>query len=150
MNPWLTFTVGLPTLAQGYVVGLLTLMLGITRAPHFDGPVLATSWRPWFEKRWGYTTTIGAWMGRASWYSTKTDFHERVHLRQYIDLNFLGLVLGACLVPWIGWQGMLILWGTSGAPWLLPNFITGWIRFGDPYMGAEHELSAYAQTERVF
>lgn len=150
MNPWLYATIGIPTLLQGYLVALVTLMVGISKRPRFDGPVLATDWRPWVEKRWPYTTTIGAWMGRPVWYNEPTAFHEAVHLRQYIDLNGLGIALGACLIPWLGWQGMLILWGTSGAPWLLPNYLTAWIRWGQPYMGAEHELSAHAQTEKRF
>ena len=158
MTYWLYLTVGWPTLIQGYVIGLFSLMFGLTRKPRFDGPVLATDWRPWVEKRYNFTTTIGAWQGRASWFNETTRYHEAVHLRQYIDLNTIGAILGAALIPWIGWQGALILWATSGAPWLLPLFVTAVIRYkrggvswmDAAYMGTEHELSAYAQTALRF
>lgn len=145
MSYWLLI-IALPSIVQGYLIGLLVLIFGIGKKPHFDGPILCVYWRDWVEKRWHYTTTIGSFMGRASWFNEWTRYHELVHVRQYTDLHLLSLALGACLIPWIGWQGMLILWATSGAPWLLPNFITGWIRFGNPYRGSEHERSAYAQT----
>jgi hypothetical protein len=79
--------------------------------------------------------------------------HERVHIRQYEDLCLLGALISIVLVvpPSYGlsWIEGLILWGSSGALWLLPNFLTGWIRFGDAYRGSEHEKSAYAQTDNL-
>lgn len=156
MSYWL-LPLTIPTLVQGYLVGLLSLMVGISKRPRFDGPVLTTEWRDWFGDRWGYSTTIGAWMGKAHWFNEWTQFHEEIHLKQYEDLNVLGAVLGAALIPWIGWQGALIVWGTSGAPWILPNFLTALIRnkrkgvswLGAVYYGSEHERSAYAQTKRA-
>jgi len=158
MNYLLALTIGIPTLLQGYIVGCLAMMLGIAKWPHFDGPVLCTYWRQWVEKRWPYTTTIGAWMGKAIWTDERTIFHENIHLQQYVDLNALGAVLGACLIPWIGWQGFLIVWGTSGAPWILPNFVTAAVRhkrkhvswMDAVYMGSTHEQAAYAITARTY
>ena len=158
MNLILALTIGIPTLLQGYLVGLLTLALGMTKQPGFTGPVLTTLWRPWVEKRWAYTTTIGAWMGMASWTNERTIFHEVIHLDQYIDLNALGAVLGASLSPWIGWEGFLIVWGSSGAPWLLPGFLTAVVRYkrrgvkwmDAVYMGSLHERAAYAITAQAY
>jgi hypothetical protein len=158
MNLLLALTVGLPSILQGYVIGLLALTLGVAKWPHFDGPILCTYWRPWVEARWRYSTTIGAWMGKAIWANETTIYHEKIHCQQYIDLNVLGAVLGACLIPWIGWQGFLIVWGTSGAPWLLPNFVTAVIRhkrrgvswLDAAYMLSMHERAAYAITAEQF
>jgi len=155
MTYWLAFTVGLPTLVQGYVLGLLTLTFGFTRYPRFDGPLLVTDWRPWWGLRWHYCTTIGAWQGRPVWFNKWTDWHEDIHLMQFVDENAKGLVLGACLTPWLGWKGLLIIWGTSGAAWLLPNYITAAVRYWRPgvsfmdavYKGSGHEDHAYDSTE---
>jgi hypothetical protein len=146
---WWIFPLLLPTLLQGYIVGLLSLALGISCNPRFDGPVLQTDWRPWVERRWHYSTTIGAWMGLHSHRSLRTEWHEWVHVRQYFDMNVLGAILGgfACIVSW---QLGLILWASSGPLWLVGNFLTGWLRHGDAYMGSEHELSAYAQTYEAY
>ena len=135
----------LPTLIQGYVLGLLSLALGFTMKPKFTKGILQTTWRPWFAKRWRYSTTLGAFMGlhpdRGPW----TEYHEFIHVRQYEDLNLLGVVLGGLCCFW-DWRLGLGLWASSGMLWLLPNFISGWVRFGQPYMGSEHERSAYAQS----
>lgn len=138
----------IPTLLQGYLVGLLSMMVGLTKSPRFSKGVLQLSWRPWFERRWHYSTTIGACMGLHSRHGHWTEWHEFVHINQYEDLNLLGAVTGGLLCV-VDWRVGLIVWASSGALWLLPNFISGWIRYGDPYMGAEHELSAYAQTFRA-
>jgi hypothetical protein len=141
--PLIIFT--LPTILQGYLKGLLAFSFGLVKNPRFHRGVLQWNWRPWFDARWRYSTTIGACMALHSTASVKTEWHEFVHIRQYEDLNLLAAIIGglACIVSWkLG----LILWATSGALWLVPNFISGWIREGDPYMGSEHERSAYAQT----
>jgi len=144
--PLIIFT--LPTLLQGYLIGLLAFMFGLVKNPRFERGVLKWDWRPWFERRWNYSTTIGACMGLHSRRGEYTEYHEFIHIRQYEDMNLLAAVLGGlCCI--VSWKLGLILWASSGALWLLPNFISGWIRNGDPYMGSEHELSAYAQTEIV-
>lgn len=145
--PLILFT--LPTLLQGYLLGLLSLMFGIAKKPRFRKGVLQLTWRDWFAKRWRYSTTLGACMWLHPDHGVQTQWHEFVHIRQYEDLNLLGALVGGIVCIW-NWQLGLILWAFSGAMWLLPNFISGWIRFGDPYMGSEHELSAYSQTYRHF
>jgi hypothetical protein len=155
VNLFLALTFGIPTLIQGYVLGLLSLTIGFTRRPYFDGPVLVTESRPWVERWWHFTTTIAAWMIIPTWFNERTRFHENHHLRQYIDLNVLAFVLAACLLPWLGWKGSLILWGTSGALWLVPNFITAGIRYWRPgvsfmdavYRQSSHEDHAYDSTD---
>ena len=84
-------------------------------------------------------------MGIHPEHGTKVETHEFVHIRQYEDLNLLGAVIGGIVAFW-SWRLGLVLWCSSGCLWLLPNFLTGWIRYGDAYYGAEHERSAYAQT----
>lgn len=147
MNPWLILP-GLPTLIQ---TGIVTLFI----APIFcrfkgartTGGILWLQWRPWFEKRWHYTTTLGLVAGtRDPWDISNTLVnHEKVHVRQYEDLNLLGMVIGG-LVCIVDWRWGVAIWASSGMLWLVPNFLTGWIRYGDAYYGSEHERSAYAQT----
>jgi hypothetical protein len=154
MTYWL-FPFVLPSLILGHVVGLLTLMLGLTREPRYRDGILTAQWRPWFAKHWRYSTTVGHFIAV---HPNHLDLqriwkHERVHVRQYEDLCLLGALISTILVvpPSYGlsWIEGLILWGSSGALWLLPNFLTGWIRFGDAYRGSEHERSAYAQTNNL-
>jgi hypothetical protein len=141
--PLILFT--LPTLLQGYVIGLLAFMFGLVKNPRFHRGVLQWDWRPWFDARWRYSTTIGACMGLHSTASAKTEWHEFVHIKQYEDLNLLAVIIsGLCCI--VSWRLGLIIWCSSGVLWLLPNFISGWIREGDPYRGSEHERSAYAQA----
>jgi hypothetical protein len=142
--PLIVFT--LPTVVLGYFLGLLSLTFGMTKDVRFKEGVLQLTWRDWVASRWRYSTTLGACMFLYPDSGPSTEYHEFIHVRQYEDLNLLGAVIGGlCCI--VSWKLGLILWATSGAIWLLPNFISGWIRFGDPYMGSEHERSAYAQTK---
>jgi hypothetical protein len=75
-----------------------------------------------------------------------TEFHEFLHCSQYEDENLKAVIIGA-LCSIVSWKLGLILWCSSGMLWLSPNFIGGWIRYGQPYMGSEHERSCYAQTK---
>lgn len=154
---WRMFPVQLPSIILGHLFVFLTLITGIGKQPHYQEGVICVYWRHWFDRRWGYSTTVGHGMGKASWFSDKTWFHERIHVWQYEDICLLGLVLGLALMPWIGWIGALIVWSTSGALWLLPNFITGLIRFGGyvkPYDAlyrySGHERHAYAETKAEY
>jgi hypothetical protein len=125
------------------------MAFGMSRPLGYSRGVLVVQWRDWFAKRWHYSTTIGHGIGLHPRAGERTAWHEYVHIRQYEDLCLLGAVIGGlCCI--VSWKLGLIIWATSGAPWLLPNFITGWIRFGDPYMGSEHERSAYAQTAQEY
>ena len=144
MNPWLIlFTI--PTLLQGWLVGLLSLTVGISRYPSVERGVLVTYWRPWVARRWHYSTTIGAWMGMHPEHGGRTEYHELIHVQQYEDLNLLGAALGGLLCI-VSWRTGLIVWASSGPLWLLPNFIGGLARYGSAYYGASHERSAYCIT----
>jgi hypothetical protein len=154
MTYWLVVT-SLPSIMQGHVFALLTLMLGFSRKPHYRDGVLTQEWRPWFAKRYRYSLTIGHCI---TVHPNHLDLkriwkHELVHIRQYEDAALLSAVIAGFLVAMpnygLSWIEGLILWGSSGALWLLPNFLTGWIRFGDAYRGSEHERSAYAQTDNL-
>ena len=145
--PLIIFT--LPTLIFGHVIGLLALMLGMAKKPHYTHGVLTLTWRDWVSERWHYSTTLGSCMLMSPYAGEKTLYHELIHVRQYEDLNLLAAIIGGlCCI--FSWKFGLILWATSGALWLVPNFISGWIRHGDPYMGSEHERSAYAQTDVAY
>lgn len=122
-------------------------MLGMTRGLHYRQGVAVVTWRPWVAERWNYSgPTLGYGLPMHPGHGEGTWAHEMVHVRQYEDLNLLGFVLAGALFYWVGWKVSLAIWLTSGAPWLLPNYFTGWVRFKDAYYGSEHERSAYAQT----
>lgn len=141
--PLILFT--LPTLVLGWLLGILGLTFGLTKDPRIVKGVFVSTWRPWVAQRWRYSTTIAACMWMHPEHGPYTEYHEFIHVKQYEDLNLLGAVIGGlCCI--ISWKLGLIIWASSGAPWLLMNFLSGWIRDGDPYMGSEHEKSAYAQT----
>lgn len=142
---WWILPFTLPSLVLGYFLGLLSLALGISKSPRFERGVYQTTWRPKFAARWRYSTTLGFWMGIHPNHGRRVVEHEFVHIRQYEDLNVLGAVIGG-IVAIFNWKLGLILWCSSGPLWLLGNFLTGWLRWGDAYYGAEHERSAYAQT----
>ena len=110
----------------------------------------------------GYSTTIGHCMTMHPFHGTRTIFHERIHVRQYESLALLSAFVAAALfgLSLLSWQHALIVWATGGAPWLVPNFVAAGLRYWRPGVsfmdavyyshatktGAEHEVSAYAQT----
>lgn len=150
MNPWIALF-AIPTYLQSLVVFLISFPFW-QRPVDIRGGLVLVTWRPWFAKRWKYSTTLGVIMGTHDIHAVSDRLlaHEQVHaLRQYPDMNVLGLALSGvamlCGVQW--WLALAMFWGSSGMLWLVPNYLTGWIRFGDAYMGSEHERSAYAQTQ---
>ena len=155
MNPWF-IPLTLPTLLQGWLVGLLSLTLGFSQHPSVRRGVLITFWRPWFAKRWRYSTTLGAWMGMHPNHGQRTEFHEGIHIQQYESLNCLSAMLSGIIIGvgaiyggevfTFAWKLGLILWAFSGMLWLLPNFLIGLIRYGNGYYGSDHERMAYCCT----
>lgn len=101
-----------------------------------------------------YTTTIGHGIVFSPFAGEVTYYHELVHIRQYEDLCLLGGLIG--LILWLAtdvtWIEGLAIWASSGAAWLLPNFLTAGIRYlrrGTSFMdavyrGSTHEQAAYA------
>jgi hypothetical protein len=145
MTYWLIpFTI--PSIILGHAYCALLLTLGMAKRPRYCQGILMVNWRDWVMKRWkyhgpviGFCIPINGTMSNQSWW------HELIHIRQYEDLNVLGAIIGGLLCT-ASWKIGLVVWATSGAAWLLPNYFTGWVRFKEAYLGADHERSAYAQT----
>lgn len=112
-----------------------------------DG-VLAATWRDWWARRWRYSTTLAAGMvfHPSHLAHPSVEKHERVHLRQSEDLAIAGLALAlvvglATLSAWA-----LLLWPFAFVL-KAAGFLGALLRGGDAYRDAEHERSAYAQTD---
>lgn len=86
---------------------------------------------------------------------TRYERHEDVHVRQGQDEVVLSFIVGLAAAigfwalghPAAGFGWWLGLW-CSGVLWRLPNMLTAVLRGGHAYRDAEHERSAYAQTDR--
>jgi len=155
MTTWRLFPTQLPSLVLGWTWVLFAFCLGLAHRLHVDEGVLCGYWRPWVEKRWDFTTTIGHGMIKASWFHEGTRFHERIHVWLYESICFLGFVLALALLPALEWRGSLILWATSGAPWLIPLYLYSafrWKRRGVTWFQAFYyftfwERAAYSETK---
>lgn len=143
----------LPATVVGWLVGGLSLITFIAKKPRLDPEmpfVLVVTWRDWFARFWKYSTTISFFIGMHPNADPRDDGrtrkHERVHVRQIIDRALLADVLALFAVfvdPWLG----LAVWFT-GPIYQLPNFLGVLLRGdGHIYRDAEHERSAYAQTD---
>jgi len=138
--------------------------------------VLTTEWKPWFAKIYPFSITLGRMkiFLPGAQEDGRTDAHEDIHIAQIEDLMFLSLLVGLTVALITGDALMgFILW-TSGGMWQLPNFLTAMLRYGHlvkwpqegsfgsklktfmadlfvgtAYRDAEHERSAYAQTDPV-
>jgi len=148
MRKLLLFLVCLPfTFAISYPAILLARLFLLTDLRHNGGMVTGV-WRPWFARRWKYSTFWGYAGGLhpSSVGVPRVIQHEFVHCRQVQDVMLHALAVGAVVAidgsPWLG----LGIW-TSGGTWLLLNWLTSWIRGGHFYRDSEHERSAYAQTD---
>jgi hypothetical protein len=111
-----------------------------------EDAVLVATWRPWFAARWKYFTALAAGWCIHPKHAEPEIAHERVHVRQMEDLALAGLVLAivVSLAAWSPWG--LLLW--PGALVLKAcNFLGAVLRGGHVYRDAEHERSAYAQTD---
>lgn len=92
-----------------------------------------------------------------SYYATEaTVRHELFHVKQYEDLCLAGAIIGAFLLGFgQPWTLALAIWAPSGAPWVLPSYLAGILRYwrkgvdfmDAAYYGAIHEQSAYAVTD---
>jgi hypothetical protein len=142
---WILLPLILPSVITGHLFGLACLMFGFAHKPRYEQAVLTLTWRPWFAAKWRYSNGITHCIVMHPRHGTGTLFHELTHVEQFEDLQVVGAIVGglSCIVSWkLG----LIIWAFSGAWWVLPGFIVGWIRYGNPYMGAWHERYAYSIT----
>ena len=156
----LLYTVGLPLVVRGHVYGLLSLVFGIGERPHYRHGIFRVWSRGWVQQRWNFCTTLAAWMLLPSWFNRRTEEHEETHVRQYVELCALGLALSgvAMLLGVKWWIALAVFWGTSGEPWLLPQYVLAVIRYKRPgvtwmqagYYAAMFEQHAYAWTKTFF
>jgi hypothetical protein len=112
-----------------------------------DDAVLAATWRPWLvAKGWRWSMTLAAGMVLHPDSGERVLAHERVHVRQAED-NAIGALVFALLVSLVELHpAWMLLWPSlmliqTGA------FLGAVLRGGDVYRDAEHERSAYAQTD---
>jgi hypothetical protein len=111
---------------------------------------------------WHYSTTLCRAIAyqpnaraKAGEPMTRTQQHEHVHVRQSEDrmlwMFFVGLVVLLLVGPltgnwWLAFGLFFGLWFSGGFS-QLANMLTAIMRGGDGYRTAEHERSAYAQTD---
>lgn len=158
----------------GWLWPLLMFVLVAARDLRVADGILQATWRDWVTKPrrflgmikwpfgreviigekphrdlWKYSTTLAAGMvlqkGAGEW----TLKHEGVHVRQCRGLVILGLCLGLIVSGVEGnWWWLLGLWAPPGlALYKLPNFLVPILEGAHVYRDAEHERSAYAQTD---
>ena len=152
---WLLAAVALPTLLGSWLaIGLLGLLGFVHRYRFAPGLILTGAWRPWVQTRFSVT------LGRAVVYTplayddtaaadNPTERHEAVHVRQAEDENAKALLVALAVYAATGsWLLALGVW-CSGGLWLFVHNATAVVRYGfaNGYRDAEHERSAYAQTD---
>lgn len=157
LSPWriaAILIVCFPAAVVGWLLGGLSLLLGICRDPRLDEEfpfVLTLTWRQWVADRWRYDMALMfcriAHPRRNEASAERLAQHERVHIRQAIDIVVLGALV-AFFVVWASPGIAFALW-TSSPLWKLAYFAGVLLRGnGHIYRDAEHERSAYAQTDK--
>ncbi len=159
----------------GWLFPLLAFCLGLARGLEMDDGILEATWRDWVAKTprrwlavirwplgrihnvdgvehrtlWRYSTALAAGHIFQPNPSLRTRKHERVHYRQALGLVLLGLALGL-IVSGVedNWWWLFGLWVPPGlAAYKLPNYLVPLLEGNNIYRDAEHERSAYAQTD---
>lgn len=152
---WVLFGVTAP-LIVGWLFPILMCLIfaGRWKSLRFEPTlVLTAQWRDRAAKRWGYSTTILRGImyepeniNETAEADTRTERHEHVHVRQFEDICVTGLLMGLLalvLPPVHEWWA---LWAFAPV-FIAVQWLTAWMRGGDPYRDAEFERSAYAQTD---
>ncbi len=152
---YLLIPLTLPAFLLGY---LYVLFFTVTFAAHnwrFDREMwtLTAQWRPWVTKYWKYSTTLSYGIVFQPKVTPRTVKHENVHVRQVQDRCVLAFLLALfALITGLATSSQplaffgLGLW-LAGPIYQVPNFLTAMLRGGHVYRDAEHERSAYAQTD---
>lgn len=138
----------------GWLFPILMMAIYAAKAPRMEpGLVLTAEWRSWVLKFWKYSTTISRGIiyqphHRATPKNPRPRLmrHEHVHVRQAEDRTLLALVVALVVATVAPFPFAVGLW-VSGIAWQLPNFLSAVLRGGHVYRDAEHERSAYAQTD---
>lgn len=145
----------LPAFVLGYLYVLFFTAIFAAKDLKFDKEMwtLTATWRPWVTKFWKYSTTLSYGIIYQPGVSPRTIKHEHVHVRQVQDRCTLAFFLGlAALITGLATMSAPLCWFALGL-WLtgpiyqVPNFLTAVLRGGHVYRDAEHERSAYAQTD---
>jgi hypothetical protein len=136
--------------AVGWLWLLLCMVTGLAKFkvefPVWWLPV--GTWRGWWARIWRFSTTIGFAVVLHPNHGARVRRHEFVHVRQFRDQALLGLMLGGAAFWWGDPCLALALW--IGSPlFMVPNFFGAVIGGGDIYRDAEHERSAYGQTDEL-
>lgn len=145
----LLFCFALPSRLIGLLYVVLSCCFYLAHRIDFEDGVITAEWRLWFASKVGFSVTGGHGIIYMPSVPMSTHEHEHVHVRQCEDACALSFVLGLIFIACGGnWIISLAMWATAPAQLLL-NYFTGWLRYADRYKGAEHERSAYAQTDVV-
>lgn len=159
---WILLAYTLPAAVFSWLVGGLAIVLGVAHKPRWEPLAkLSLVWRPWVEVKMG-VTRYSFTLLRTVFYiegardespeaTTKTERHEGRHIVQVEDNMFIAgnaalTMLGFGHDPW----SCFMVW-CLGAIMQLPKYVTGGMRYGwkNWYLDAEHERSAYAQTDML-
>lgn len=144
---WALFPFVLPSYVLGWLyVGLM--LCGFAKKPEFMHGVAVAEWRSWVAERWRFSTTIGHGVIFHPGAGLITASHEFVHIRQFEDATLRGLFLGLFCLTVADWRALVLCW-CLGPISMCVGWLSGWARFGDLYMGAEFERSAYAQDDHI-
>lgn len=147
------FLAMLPTVVVSWLIVGISLLFRITHRYRFEGFLVLTA-EARSERR--FSVTLGRSIIYAPGHSNDTaavdnevERHEHVHVRQAEDEAVKGLVVGVAvaLLSGLWWLGAGV-WAAFPALLVVHN-VTGAMRYGlkGIYRDAEHERSAYAQTD---
>lgn len=160
---WVLFITSFQHVILGYLFVGFTLLFRLSeRFAYEPGLVPTVQWRPWVDRRYQYSLTIGraicykpAVRDDPKFIDTRMERHERKHIWQAEDLCFMAFLLALPVTIVTGdWILGLIIW-SNAIVWLAVNFITAGLRERDftiegMYRNAEHERSSYAQTDLIW
>lgn len=157
----------LPAALPCWALGMLTVLCGIARDPRWDeNYVLSVVFRPWVQTFWKYSTALPRMVfyqdrDETAAADTRVERHEHIHVFQMENNMMVSMLIGKAFM----FNGDLLLGGAiwvSGALWILMGYLTAGMRYGFKskivggrevggwYRDAEHERSAYAQTDLPF
>lgn len=157
---WILFAFCMPwTITVSYPWVYLMKALGLADDLRWEEyGILTAEWTLKAQKHWVYSTTLGRGIiyqpglrAGVGIESTRVEKHEAVHVRQFEDNALLGFLIAAAVaIATQNYVLAIVLWWSTGA-WQLTNFLTAGLRWGwtqeHMYRDAEHERSAYAQTD---
>jgi hypothetical protein len=135
---WILFLCSLQSVLLGHLYVGAALLFRFAEKPAYEpGLVLTAQWRPWMDRKWKYSTTIGRGIiykpdrrDEPDKINTTLERHERKHIWQQEDMCFLATLIGGSVAATGEWIIGLIVWA-SAILWLAVNFITAGLRFHD-------------------